>query len=45
MVSEMTDKLTTPGQYETADEYYEKRLNKVSIIIIVCVKLVKLQYV
>ena len=30
MVSEMTDKLITPGRYETADEYHEKRLSKVS---------------
>lgn len=29
MVSEMSDKLITPGRYETADEYHEKRLSKV----------------
>ena len=34
MVSEMTDKLITPGRYETADEYHEKRLSKVSTMII-----------
>ena len=36
MVSEMTDKLITPGHYETADEYHEKRLSKVSILCSQC---------